>query len=492
MKKGTEELLDRIHRYTDEWDLTTLDEIAAAYTDSGADEAVDDDVRSALIDAYGYHYGQLAMDYGTEKYWSGGRAVHLEDLLDRLTRLISISKDPYHVIEKSRFLREQASLASDEEERRLRFAEALALLDAVLNDLDDSDPMATRFRAEMVEALAEQGLFRINADESLNRAADILERLLAETDETTFETVGSAMMYARRLPEYPAHPRLADLTARFDRWAEDRWTQKPGFLITWCSLYIILLYHRHTDSLFENWYARATQIPKVVTGAESELSKLSHDIHSLAADLIRKGEDEAGERCYLLSLDLETFLYRLGEDAGMAWRKLHFAAPLIAFYRERHRTSEAVEILREHLRFGREALRTHGSESSMHGQMSDLLRTGIELFDEDEKTGAYREIIVHLTKRIEALKEQFSDYSTVADRKVWSYLYYVYDDDYETLIRCHLMLGNREDAIRVLREWFSLDTRKREELDHSSVDWHQIAAKEEFAPVRTDLLRMII
>jgi len=79
-----DDLLERIDRYSKSWEFSALDEIAATYTDT----AMADDVRSALIDAYGYHYGQLAMDYATEKYWSGGRAVHLADLLDRLTRLI--------------------------------------------------------------------------------------------------------------------------------------------------------------------------------------------------------------------------------------------------------------------------------------------------------------------------------------------------------------------------------------------------------------------
>jgi hypothetical protein len=417
--------------------------------------------------------------------------VHLADLLDRLTRLISISKDPYHVIEKSRFLREQAVLETNDTERQRLFEEAYAVLSALLDDLGPSDPRNVQCQAEMVETLADWSMFRSDRNEPLDQAADILERLLAETDETTFETVGSAMMYVRRLPEYPAHPRLADLTAAFDRWAEDRWTQKPGLLITWCSLYIILLYHRHTDSLFENWYARATQIPKVVTGAESELSKLSHDIFSLAADLIRKGEDEAGERCYLLSLDLETFLCRAGNQRGMAWRKLHFAGFLIEFYLEHDRTPEAIDVLVEQLQFGRDMLGTYGTESSLHSYMSRLLQIRLDLIEDREKADVYREITEHLSKRIEALKEQFSDFMVVADRKVWRYLYYVYDDDYENLIRCHLMLGNREEAIRVLREWFSVDTRKREELDHSSVDWKQIAAKEEFAPVRTDLLRMI-
>ncbi len=487
MSNENEELLERIARYSDEWDLAALDEIATGLTDA----EIDDAARTRLIEAYSYHYGQLAMDYTAEKYWSGGQAQHLEELLDRLSRLISISRDPYHVIEKSRFLREKALLESDDTKRHRLFEEAYAVLAALLDNLDRSDPQNAQCRAEMVETLADWSMFRSDRNEPLDQAADILERLLAELDETTFETVGSAMMYVRRLQEFPAFRRLMEITAAFDRWAEDRWTHEPGLLITWCSLSIILLYDHHTDSLFENWYARATQIPKVVTGGENGLSKLSYDIFSLAADLIRKGEDEAGERCYLLSLDVETVLCRTGAPKGMAWRKLHFAGFLIEFYLEHGRTPEASDLLREQLQFGRDMLETYGTESSLHGHMSGLLQTRLDLIEEPEKADVYREITEHLTKRIEALKEQFSDFMVVADRKVWRYLYYVYDDDYENLIRCHLMLGNGDEAIRVLQEWFRLDTGKREDLGHSSVDWHQIAAKEEFAPVRAELLRMV-
>jgi len=65
---------------------------------------MDEDVRSAFVDAYSYHYGQVAMDYVAGKYWSGDQAAHLEELLDRLAA---------------------------------------------------SDPMTTQCRAEMMEALAE-------------------------------------------------------------------------------------------------------------------------------------------------------------------------------------------------------------------------------------------------------------------------------------------------------------------------------------------------
>jgi hypothetical protein len=487
MTNQNEELLTRINRYSEEWDLAALDELATGLTDA----EIHDDVRTRLIEAYSYHYGELAMDYTAEKYWSGDQAQHLEKLLDRLSRLVAISGDAFYSMQKSRFLREQAVLETDGTERQRLFEEAYAALAALLDDLDRSDPRNAQCRAEMVETLAESAMFGSDRSELLDQAADILERLLAELDETTFETVGSAMMYVRRLHEFPASRRLMEITAAFDRWAEDRWTQKPGLLITWCSLYIILLYHRHTDSLFENWYARATQIPKVVKEAEEELSKLSHDIFSLAADLIRKGEDEAGERCYLLSLDVETVLFRTGAHKGMAWRKLYFAGFLIEFYLEHNRTPEAIDLLLEQLQFGRDMLETYGTESSLHGLMSGLLKIRLDLIEEREKADVYREITEHLTQRIAALKEQFSDFMVVADRKVWRYLYYVYDEDYENLIRCYLMLGNAEEAIRVLQEWFSLDTRKREDLGHSSVDWRQIAAKQEFAPVRADLLRMV-
>jgi hypothetical protein len=479
-------LLERIRRYADEWDMAALDEIAATYTGV----AMDYDVRSALIDAYGYHYGQLAMDYAAGKYWSGGRAAHLEDLLDRLTRLISLSGDPSDVIQKSQCLREQATLETDERERQRLFVEAYALLDELLDGLDASDPMTTQCRAEMVEALAESAMFqsdRSDRNQPLDHAADILERLLAELDEDTFETVGAAMMYVRRLPEFPAHRRLADLTAAFDRWAESNWARSPILLVSWSSLYLILLHHRTDGPLFDHWYVRAARIPRVATGTEERLSNLSHDILSLAADLVRRGSLEAGEKCYVLSLDLETLLYHANADTGMAWRKLHFAGFLIAFYREHKRTTEAVAVLREHLRFGREALRRFGSESSLHGHMSDLLQAGLELFDERETTETYREITEHLEKRIAALKEQFSDHTVVAGKKVWQYLYYVHDDDYENLVHYHLMLGNRAEAINVLREWASLDTRKREQLNHSTVDWAQLAAKEEFVEIRREL-----
>jgi hypothetical protein len=487
MTNENEELLERINRYSEEWDLAALDELALNFT--GAE--INDAVRTRLIEAYCYHYGQLAMDYAAEKYWSGGQSQHLSELLDRLSRLVSISGDPFYLIQKARFLREQAVLDTDETERQRHFEEAYAVLDTLLDNLDRSDPTTTKCRAEMVELLAEWSVFRSDRIEPLDRAADILERLLSELDQTTFETVGAAMMYVRRLPEFPACRRLVELTTAFDRWAEDRWTRKPELLITWCSLYVILLHQCHTDSLFENWYAGANRIPKVVKGAENGLSRLSHSVFSLAADLIRKGEDEAGERCYLLSLDIETVLCRTGAHKGMAWRKLHFAGFLIDFYLEHDRTPEAIDLLLEHLQFGRDMLETYGTESSLHGHMSGLLQIRLDLFEDREKADVYREITEHLTRRIEALKEQFSDFMVVADRKVWRYLYYVYDDDYENLIRCHLMLGNGDEAIRVLQEWFSLDTRKREELGHSSVDWHQIAAKQEFAPVRADLLRIV-
>lgn len=477
------ELLERISRYSNEWDMAALDEITATYTDV----AMDDDVRSALIEAYSYHYGQLAMDYAAGKYWSGGQSAHLEDLLDRLSRLSAISGDPFDVIQKTRFLREQAVLETDETERQRLFAEAYALLDALLDELAESDPTTTKCRAEMVEILADRAIFRGDRNEPLDHAADILERLLADLDEATFETVGAAMMYVRRLPEFPAHRRLAELTSAFDRWAETNWARNPLLLVSWSSLYLILLHHRADGPLFDHWYVRATQIPRVATGTEKRLSNLSHDIFSLAADLVRKGSPEEGEKCYRLSLELETFLYHAYEDTGMAWRKLHFAGFLIEFYREHNRTPEAVEVLREHLLFGREALRRYGSESSLHRYMSDLLQAGLELSDEREKTETYREITEHLAKRIEALKAQFSDHTDVAGKSVWQYLYYVYDDDYENLIRYHLLLGNPAEALRVLREWFDLDTQKREHLNHSSVDWAQIADKEEFAEIRREL-----
>jgi len=231
----------------------------------------------------------------------------------------------------------------------------------------------------------------------------------------------------------------------------------------------------------------------LATGTEKRLFSLSSESFSLAADLVQRGSLEEGEKCYLLSLELEAFLYlyHTADKARMARRKLHYACFLIGFYREHNRMSEAIAVLQEHLLFGSEALRKYGSESSLHRHMSNLLQTGLELFDEREKTDRYREITEHLIKRIEALKDAYFDYTDVAGKDVWQYLYYFYDDDYENLVRYHLMLDNRADAISVLEQSSSLDSQEREQLNYGSVDWERIAEKKEFASIREELTGLV-
>ena len=478
-----DKILNEIRQLSEEQDYASLDEIAAGQSESTADE----DIRAALAEAYAYHFGELSMDYAGAKYYSGDRLGHLDEILGLLSRLVLLSTDSFYAVSYSRFLREKAELLEDEASRKILLQSAIDLLSMRM----DAEPEIISYAAELAEALTDFAALEGKQEDVTERAAALIEEMTAKLKITNLETVGRAVVYIRRISKCSGGSRLKRAVDAFDQWVFANLTTWPEVPLIWLSLHIHELQSEFDEVLFNHWYQVALQLPELVPPGTSGLSKLSYDIFSLGSALIEAENGDAGEKCLLLSLDLEALLYS-GDGAGssMAWRSLHFAVLLIRWYIDQNRIEDAAKLLNSQLDFGRTALAGSGSETSLHTQMSSLLELTLDLnvpVDPKDREEIYREIIIHCSARTEGLKQQFGDYMDTGGRKVWQYLYYVYEEDYLKIARYSLLLGRREEAIDVLNDLHSLIRMQEEELNLQAIDWNSIVESDDFAAIREEL-----
>ncbi len=476
-------ILKEIQQASEKQDFSRLHEIAADQSSSTTDE----DIRAALTDAYVYHFGELSMDYAGAKYYSNDRLGHLDEILDLLARLVLFSTDSFYAITYSRFLREKAELLADVSSRKVLLQSAIDLLSGRM----ETEPDNIGYSAELAEALVDSAALDSEPETETDRTARLLEDMTASLEITNLETVGRAVVYIRQIPKFAGIPRLKRAINAFDQWVFANLTTWPEIPRIWCSLHIHALQSAFNDTLFNHWYQVAQQLPELIPPGASGLSKLSHDIFSLGTALLEKENGEAGEKCLSLCLKLEALLYSSdGAGNAMVWRSLHFSVFLIRWYINQNRIEDAVTLLNTQLDFGRAAIAVHGSEPSLHSQMSSLLELSLDLavpVDPNDREVIFHEIIEHCSARTEGLKQQFGDSIDVGGRKVWQYLYYVYEEDFLKIARYSQLLGRREEAITVLNDLYSLIRMQEEELNLHSIDWSLIVESDDFAAIRVEL-----
>ncbi len=109
-------IIKKIEEYQHEYYYEGLDEIAFEHLKNPVGEKE----YEALLDAYGYIYGELWLDYFSEKYW-GNKLKHLNMMIGCLSWSRKLTDDNYYDLEYSRNLKEKAKLVSKPDEKKKLF-----------------------------------------------------------------------------------------------------------------------------------------------------------------------------------------------------------------------------------------------------------------------------------------------------------------------------------------------------------------------------------
>ncbi len=484
-----ENLIKTIEKYEDSYNLDGLDKIAEKHLK----QALKEDEFEALIQAYLYIYEQLAMDYASRKYWRLGnesserdRLGHLELMIDCLTWPQKIFDDTYFNTQHAINLAEKAILINEVGKKK----ELFVLAEQTIDELLENEPENIKYKLQKLELLIDSYEHKVNEVKAMETVLELLGEISQKIDSSNYDKICGAMMYSRRLENYSELKSLMRINEEFDLNSQSLWLSDSNSLIDWCSHYIYVFYHHISTYHFNNWFAVAKKIPERLNGCEKELSNLSYDIYSLTGTLEENNFIAETEKCYLLSLAIEKLIYSNDKHKGMAWRKLSFAKNQIDFYLSHNRKDEAVYVIREHIDYGTQTINNGFEDSGMHSQLRDLWIWLLDLVDEERRAENYETIILHCQRRIGLLKEQISDYQKVGDKKLWSYLFYLYKEDYVEQIRYNLLLNNKEEAIKVLNNWFEYLSQFNDVYPDSQGNFSHIRTlrqDKDFAPVYEEI-----
>jgi tetratricopeptide (TPR) repeat protein len=464
-------LIKKIENYEDSYDWEGLDNIAKAHLKN----SIGEDTFEALLDAYNYIYGQLWMDYAGGKYW-GDKLEHLNSMIDCLTWPRKLTVDTYYDLEYIKNISEKTKLVSEADKKKELFEVALyAIYELLKNEPDNID-----YKSVKLELLIDCYEQKVNKVKAMESAVDLLQKMLQDISTANYSTVCSSMMYSRRLKNYNEIPSLVKINEEFDKHSQTIWLSNPETLIDWCKNYYYTISSQISLTHFNNWFAVAKTIPEKLIGIEKDLSNLSFDITSICSVLEKKGFVSEAEKTYLLSLEIEQLIYSNDQNKGMAWRKLSIARSLVQFYVSHNRLDEAVKLIRAQLDYGSKLLGGVFEESEMHSQMRSLRIWLMDLVESERTEENYQKVITHCQRRIALLKEQFKDYDTFGDKKLWRYLFYLYNEDYAEQIRYYLFLDKKNEAIEILRIWFEYNAELNKVFPDSNYYFNKIRVLKQY------------
>jgi antitoxin component HigA of HigAB toxin-antitoxin module len=439
------EVLKKINEYSELCDWQGLDNIAQQHLKS----PIGDEGFEELISAYSYVYGQMWMDYAGKKYW-GNKLEHLNSMIDCLSWPRKLTDDTYYDLEYIKNVSNKAKLVSEPDKKKELFELALYAIDELL----ENEPDNNEYKSVKLEVLIDCYEQKVNIVKALESAVDLLQKMLQDINTSNYSTVCSSMMYSRRLKNYYEIPMLVKVNEEFDKHSQTIWSSDTKTMIDWCKHYYYTISSQMSLTHFNNWFSVAKTIPEKLNGTEKDLSNLSYDIYSISNHFENKGLISEAEKTYLLSLEIEQMIYEIDENKKMAWRKLNIARTLIEFYVSHNRLDEAVQQTREQLKYGNKLISNGFEDSELHSQMRNILIRLMQLLDSERTVENYQRVLMHCNRRIELLKEIFNEHINIGDKKIWNYLFYLYEEDYKEQIRYNLFLNRKNEAIEVLNTWY--------------------------------------
>jgi hypothetical protein len=119
-------IVAEIKKASDAWDLPALETLSRTHQNAASEDVLD-----ALLSALSYHYGQMYMDYATDKL-KGEPIAIVQDLLVLLKRLQHLDPQDHYERDHAMWLRHLAELHNDIPAKKNYYEQALTVINTAL------------------------------------------------------------------------------------------------------------------------------------------------------------------------------------------------------------------------------------------------------------------------------------------------------------------------------------------------------------------------